>query len=152
MTACVGTNHGVYRTIAVWYETIKEHRRTDMSLDGRTRKVSGAKLRRFCRSPVITNACRFLADFWHISGIRFLPEFSDLTSLACVVVVVVHMHPLIIPATDIVRNTRRLGEIWSVGDHLSWLPKCRDAASCPRGATRTAFSLGKSHNAPGCDL
>ena len=56
---------------------------------------------------------------------QFLPEFSDQTSLACVVVVVVHMHPLILLATDMVRNTRRLGEICSVGDHLSWLPKCR---------------------------
>ena len=32
-----------------------------MSLDGRTRKVSGAKLRRFCHSPIITNAGIFLA-------------------------------------------------------------------------------------------
>ena len=39
MTACVGKNHGVYRTIAVLYETIKEFRRTDRSLDCRTSKI-----------------------------------------------------------------------------------------------------------------
>ena len=35
----------------------------------------------------------------------FLPEFSDQTSLACVVVAVAHVHPLILPAKDIVPET-----------------------------------------------